>query len=886
MSPAANLCLRCGAPLEDPSLGRTCAKCQAALPRVGEPPRAEPTADEMLPASIGGHEITGILGSGGMGRVYLAKEPVLGREVALKVLKRGTLDVQAAEALLEEAVITGALAHPGIAPVYHVGKDEKFGLWYTMKPVEGTLLADILTGLREEVPAMVERYTIPALLAIFKSTCDAVAFAHHRGMVHRDLKPANVIIGEFGEVMVLDWGLVRILDKEKAAAQIRAARAAVLGPSTGNVTLPPTQSIVGTPGYMSPEQAKGQPAGPPSDVYALGAMLYQILTFRLPVDGRPQEMILRTAAGQIVPLEKRPKGRNAPRALRQIVMKALSLEPVNRYPDARALVREIDGYLGGRTAWAAREEGWQSVGGAWELQGGKLRCGAGIKAKAFQKGRLGGDVRWSGELAPQPGGAPVDASLWLAAPAPPAVGGYQFRVLTGDGARVELLRNGALVSRRLDVRLDPGAPHALVVSREDQRLRLFIDGSCVIDHLEIFPMRGDRVAVSSDSTGLSIAGVSVESRGAPLHLDFLALPDKVFEMGNLKEARLLYRDMAESHPDRTEGMLARYKAALCSIELGEAPEAQADLKMLEGSGFEALRVLAGARHKQREGKGKEMWGLLVAGLANRADPARLELIAMINQVLEQAERESRAAARDLWIQLIGVEGLSPQETAHAATELLRIARAEGGEEAARKEALGLLDAHKKRVDLRMECHAALARSGPAKDGVAAVRAQLQRTFDLVDQVTPADQARLIAWMVESHVATADFAGAESFLNAATPSVEHPGEAGLRLRATRALLAAIQGRWPDARKALDAHAADYAQGHTPFHFLSFLLAAVTTPEGPQPSRLALLAPVMSRFPDWKPLAKALTGEVPAVALDTWILPPGSRWPRGATRPGRS
>ncbi|MCC6740990.1 MAG: protein kinase [Planctomycetia bacterium] len=872
----ARACTGCGKPLEGAGTGTLCGACAAAViagresavrpptsPTVA--PSAAPSLKNLLPETIGGHEIVGILGSGGMGKVYLAKEPALGREVALKVLKKDVGELSSMQSLLNEAVVTGQLAHPGIVPIYQVGRDPAHGLWYTMKVVEGTSLADILAGLRDETPAIVDRYTLPALLDVFRRTCDAVAFAHHHGIVNRDLKPSNVMIGEFGEVLVMDWGLARPA-AEAEPRKFPPGGAALIGEGAGAAPHTEVRMIKGTPGYMSPEQALAKPTGPASDVYALGAILYQILTLRLPVDGRTvQELIQKTVAGQIVPPDRRAGGRGVPRTLSQLAMKALSLSPESRYASARELAREVEAYLDGRMPWQPREEGWHSTSGAWDSQGGRLRCGANVKSKTFHRARLGGDVRFHATLLATKDGAPTDAALWAAVPATNSPGGYALRVVTGDPGRVEFHRNGAVVARRVGVPLNPGLDHDLLLVREGNRLRFSVDGTLLIDHRELFPMRGDRFAVSSDATGVSLAAVKVESHGPPLTLDFLALPDKVHDMGQLKEARAMYREMAEAHADRGEGVIARYKAAACSIELGEIPEAQADLKLLAGTAYEALETLGQAKIRQKEGKGKEMWGVLLHGLEkHRGDAARIELRAMVNGILEQAEREP-AAAKELYMQLLGVPGLMPQETAQVTADYLRMWAAAGPAKVA-QEALALLDAHRQRVELRMACHAALAAMELPKESAGPARSQLEKTLGL-ETLNDEDRGRLALWLLASHAEAGSLPEAEAALSALAANLDPATAVALRLRWWRALLSCAQGHWSDASRVLDARPPAPAG---PQRFLALLLACDAVAQGSvSPKAQAMLHDASQAMADWKPLAEALLGRQPVAEFTAWL-----------------
>ncbi|MCE9581793.1 MAG: protein kinase, partial [Planctomycetes bacterium] len=352
MTTAANCCPRCGIELPAGKSAGLCDRCRppsgqgSTHASSGAPPGTTPT-------KIGGYDILSVLGEGGMGTVYLARDTVLNRDVALKVLKPDVYSADFAERLADEAIVTGKLAHPGIVPVHQLGFDETWGPWYTMKLVQGRPLADVLEGLRDRRPRDEEAWPLPALLAVFARICEAIAFAHYNDVVHRDLKPGNIMLGEFGEVLVLDWGLARVLGEGRKRKETK-----LVAPAEGGLTRDGV--IVGTPGYMSPEQAAGMGTlvGPPSDVYSLGTILYEMLTLQPPVDtSDPDEALRATLKGDITPVQKRGPGRFAPRALCQIVEKAMDGDPARRYPTARELARSIDEFLAGRVPWREVAEG-------------------------------------------------------------------------------------------------------------------------------------------------------------------------------------------------------------------------------------------------------------------------------------------------------------------------------------------------------------------------------------------------------------------------------------------------------------------------------------------------------------------------------------------------
>jgi serine/threonine protein kinase len=256
------------------------------------------------------YEALEVLGRGGMATVYLARDRELQREVAVKVLKDPAPPPGATLRLRREARILAGLEHPGLVPVHDVGELPDGRVFYVMRRVRGQRLDQHLR----------EVDSVPSRLRLLERVCEAVAFAHSKGVIHRDLKPENVMIGPFGEVLVLDFGLAKLQGEA--------------GTSHG--------TVVGTPGFMSPEQARGQSVDASADVYALGTLLHFMLTDRLPAD-----------EGTGTP----PRGpdRKVPRPLASILGKALAAEPERRYPGARELGDDLSRYLSGLRVAAHRE---------------------------------------------------------------------------------------------------------------------------------------------------------------------------------------------------------------------------------------------------------------------------------------------------------------------------------------------------------------------------------------------------------------------------------------------------------------------------------------------------------------------------------------------------
>jgi serine/threonine protein kinase/Leucine-rich repeat (LRR) protein len=311
------------------------------------------------------------IGRGGMGAVLRAVDCEIRREVAVKFLLNQADEPQKRR-FIEEAQITGQLEHPNIVPIHDLGIDGEGRLFFSMKMVKGRSLSQVLGDLRAGRAEAVKEYTLGRLLTIFSNMGNALAYAHARRVIHRDLKPANVMLGDFGEVYVMDWGLAKVLGRPDARSEsaaggkITALPDKVVTNRTADAQLTQDGSVMGTPAYMPPEQALGETAriDQRSDIYALGAILYEILTLSPPVSGAdPLAVLVRVAEGAIDPPEKQAPERAhrglIPPELSAVAMKALARNPADRYQTAEALQRDIQLFLEGRSVSARRDSAWE-----------------------------------------------------------------------------------------------------------------------------------------------------------------------------------------------------------------------------------------------------------------------------------------------------------------------------------------------------------------------------------------------------------------------------------------------------------------------------------------------------------------------------------------------
>jgi serine/threonine protein kinase/formylglycine-generating enzyme required for sulfatase activity len=334
------------------------------------------------------YDIGDEIARGGMGSVLLARDHNIRRQVAMKVMLHvDDADVQlegvqqAMLRFIEEAQITAQLDHPNIVPVHELGVDQSNDLFYTMTYVKGRTLQEILSDIRKFRTPVIQQFPLSRLLTVYQKVCDAIAFAHSRGVIHRDLKPSNIMVGDYGEVQVMDWGIAKVMGRERPDDQAAATDAPAADWRDAdlrtlriedNVLKTLDGKVLGTPAYMAPEQALGETdqVDTRADIYALGAILYTILTLHPPIaEGDTQLMLSRVTAGEITdPTEyARSKGMTGrelvhardvtllvhcpdselPEPLAAVALKAMGRSPADRYQTVTEVQQEVEAYQHG-----------------------------------------------------------------------------------------------------------------------------------------------------------------------------------------------------------------------------------------------------------------------------------------------------------------------------------------------------------------------------------------------------------------------------------------------------------------------------------------------------------------------------------------------------------
>ncbi|MBN1269725.1 MAG: protein kinase [Kiritimatiellae bacterium] len=562
------------------------------------------------------YEIGAEIARGGMGILYEALDLNAHRVVALKVLPR-ELPEPRKDLLrfIREGQLTSQLEHPNIVPVHEMGLDEDGHIYYTMKYVQGRTLTNVLVGLRKGEPAAIDAFPLARLLNIFQKVCDAVAFAHSRGVIHRDLKPDNIMIGDYGEVLVVDWGLAKILEQAWAEEEegVEPGRPSAPGrpgkvrPKRQGIGPLPTDDfgetlktisgrIMGTPGFMSPEQVfTGEvEITERSDIYSLGAILYSMLTLRPTVIVQDEDV--KEVLGQIVygdipaPAEFNEAGEGdagsagatragsarrgpfphcpdgwIPTALSDIAMHALATQPAERHSTVQDLQREVEDYQNGYVWHVVLDDDfsdsdvaarWDIHGGPFEVRKGELRLHSGEPEVMILRRDVPGDVRIEFECRIESDYLNCIACFMNAFRADnyrdTPWSGYEFEFGGYDNSRNVLHRFNEQYWIEPAAPLKKGEAYHVVAERFGPRLRLCVNGREIVSMTDPNPLSGgDRVAVGVLSwlSDVRYARIKISALGTPWKSDVLDVAERQIQKGRYAVAMGLFEDILQSFPD-------------------------------------------------------------------------------------------------------------------------------------------------------------------------------------------------------------------------------------------------------------------------------------------------------------------------------------------------
>lgn len=548
--------------------------------------------NDQVQFTIGPYQILNKIGQGGMGEVFLAYDTVCGRRIALKRIRSDLLaHQQMHRRFLKEARITSQLTHPAIIPIYTIHDEENL-VYYTMPYVEGETLKLILRNARakEKLGQKTDHSSgsISSLTRIFLSVCQAVGYAHSKGVLHRDLKPENVIVGKYGEVLILDWGLAKLINKEKSSSKAED------GDKDDDLPLVGTKShplhgltnlgkVVGTISYMAPERALGEEATVQTDIYSLGVILYQILTLRYPFQRKGLKDFRKNMHQEVLhePTLIAPY-RDVPRVLAQITMKCLATDPLERYKDVDAFLHDLESYIEGRAEWFLEAELSIHQKSDWEFQENVLIAEHMAITRSMDvsdwvslmisKASFDEPIKIEAEveLGEKSHGVGILLSVPEAAERVHLNDGYTLWLSSEFYSSTKLLRSTVEVFHSPDIVLKAHVKYHLRIEKIDRHIYFYLNGQLQFSYLGLLPIVGTHIGLLARDSNFTISTLKVFVGSQNIMVNCLAVPDAFLAHKDYAKALSEYRRIGYAFPGRAEGREALFRAGITLLEQAQA----------------------------------------------------------------------------------------------------------------------------------------------------------------------------------------------------------------------------------------------------------------------------------------------------------------------------
>jgi eukaryotic-like serine/threonine-protein kinase len=535
-----------------------------------------PAKSIRLPAKIGPYKILESLGRGGMGEVFLALEATFGRKVALKRIRSELQDNPTIRRrFLREAKVASSLTHPSIVPILTI-QIEPPDIYYTMPFVEGETLRQILRKTKEQEKAGEDLHpigrSIPALSRIFLQVCEAVAYTHSKGILHRDLKPENIIVGKYGEVMILDWGIADFIDSLESDESLPEIR-------QENEDLTRPGKITGTLAYMAPERIKGKPSSIQTDLYALGVILYQILSLQLPFQRKTIASFRKTVdSEQIVgPIEAAPY-REIPHQLAAISMKCLAKVPDDRFQSVEELITELKKSIEGRPEWILAGELNLKKKEDWQFQENVLLAKhlaithnfdvTQWAALSISKMTFETNLRLDAKVKVLSKGEGIGFLLSVPPPGEreSLEEGYLLWVGSENHRCCQLFRSNVQVLEAPKIFLHPNEWHRVRIEKIDDHLKFYLDGELKLSFVSHLPLTGKHVGVLAKDDSFEIQYCKIYDGSHNVMVGCLAVPNAFLSHRLFDIALEEYRRIGQCFPGRMEGRDALFRAGLTLLE--------------------------------------------------------------------------------------------------------------------------------------------------------------------------------------------------------------------------------------------------------------------------------------------------------------------------------
>lgn len=539
-----------------------------------------------MPSFIGPYKILRSIGKGGMGEVFLAYDTICGRRIALKKIRPDLIShKQLNNRFLREARITSQLTHPAIIPIYTIQKSENKLAYYTMPFIEGNTLRQIISLAREQQSKGLKQdlfTAIPSLMRLFLSICQAVAYAHSKGVIHRDIKPNNIIVGHYGEVFILDWGLAKVIAKGEENDDLLISEETAEHFSSSQEMMHEIThvgKVVGTVAYMAPERALGQPANFQTDIYALGVILYQLLTLHHPFHrGTLKEF--RTIIGKEFvadPSEIAPY-RDVPPILSRIVLKSLSFQPEMRHQTVNELIHELESYIEGRSEWfhiakldIYNKEDWEFQENVLLAEHMAITRGTDISdwvSLMISKASFADNTKIEAQICIGNKGHGVGFLLNVpeTAQREHLNNGYCLWIGSDLDKSTKLLRSAVEVIYSPENFLERNVWYQIRIEKIENSIRFYLNNVLQFSYISYLPLSGTHLGLLSRDADFSIKDFIVYVGSQNIKVNCLAVPDAFLAHKDFSTALSEYRRIGYSFPGTAEGREALFRAGITLLE--------------------------------------------------------------------------------------------------------------------------------------------------------------------------------------------------------------------------------------------------------------------------------------------------------------------------------
>ncbi|MBI3236247.1 MAG: protein kinase, partial [Chlamydiales bacterium] len=528
-----------------------------------------------IPREIDQYLVIRSLGKGGMGEVFLSFDPLCERHVALKKIRQDMKSNKTLqERFLREARIASQLTHPSIIPIYTIcQKGEE--TYYTMPYVEGETLKEILKTTYEEQKEGDIKHpigsSIPTLMRIFLNVCQAIAYSHSKGILHRDIKPDNIIVGKYGEVLILDWGLAGFAGSKDPQEEYPAA------PSHPELTKP--GKVPGTISYIAPERIFEEASSYSADIYSLAVILYQILTLNLPFQRTTLEHFRKTAhLEQFIPPQELAPYRDIPQHLADIAKRGLEKNPALRFQSVEEVISEVHSYIEGKPEWIPAATLHLQEKGDWEFQENILLAkhlaitrtpevmewvSLMISEKSFS-----GNIKILAKavLKKNANGIGFLLNIPEASERKGIEQGYCLWIGSEERPGCKLFRSNVEVLDIPEISFQVDKPHRVLIEKIDNHLRLYLDDLLQFHYISHVPLEGTHIGLLFRDADFEMPAIDIAVGSQNVMVNCLAVPDAFLANKNFVKALSEYRRIGNSFMGRAEGREALFRAGITLLE--------------------------------------------------------------------------------------------------------------------------------------------------------------------------------------------------------------------------------------------------------------------------------------------------------------------------------